>query len=149
MRTYRVPQALHGQLKLFCDEMLSRGWTQPSKSKWCCLVLILKKPSGGWQLLVDLCDVNARTKPISYFIPSMFAKYQNIKYMLPESRMLPAQSRQRIATKTSIVQHHTEISSIKLFPMGLISSTHYFQHDLACIMRNNGILYDKLAIDAQ
>jgi hypothetical protein len=32
-RTYRVPQALQGQLKLLCDEMVSRGWIQPSKSE--------------------------------------------------------------------------------------------------------------------
>ena len=25
-RIYRIPQALQGQLKLFCDEMVSQGW---------------------------------------------------------------------------------------------------------------------------
>jgi hypothetical protein len=34
-------------------------------------------------------------------------------------------------------------------PMGLISSAHYFQQALEVIMRNHGILYERLAVDAQ
>ena len=34
-------------------------------------------------------------------------------------------------------------------PMGSISSTHYFQQALEGIMRNHGILYERLAVDAQ
>ena len=33
--------------------------------------------------------------------------------------------------------------------MGLISSAHYFQQALEGIMRNHGILYERLAVDAQ
>ena len=78
-RTYRVPQALQGQLKLFCDEMVSQGWIQPSKSEWCSPVLILKKPNGGWRFLVDLRGVNARTKPISYYMPDMHECWQRLR----------------------------------------------------------------------
>jgi hypothetical protein len=46
-RTYRVPQALQDQLKLFCDEMVSQGGIQPSKSEWCSPVLILKNLVGA------------------------------------------------------------------------------------------------------
>jgi hypothetical protein len=51
--------------------MVSQGWIQPSKSEWCSPVLFLKKPNGGWRFLVDLRGVNARTKPISYYMPDM------------------------------------------------------------------------------
>ena len=37
----------------------------------------------------------------------------------------------------------------KVVPMGLISSAHYFQQALEGIMRNHGILYERLAVDAQ
>jgi hypothetical protein len=36
----------------------------------------------------------------------------------------------------------------KVVPMGLISSAHYFQQTLEGIMRNHGVLYERLAYGA-
>jgi len=153
-RTYRVPQALQGQLKLFCDEMVSQGWIQPSKSEWCSPVLILKKPSGGWRFLVDLRGVNARTKPISYYMPDMHECWQRLRNAKILSTCdldrgywqlnLDKESRRKTAFATPYGNFE-----YKVVPMGLISSAHYFQQALEGIMRNHGILYERLAVDAQ
>ena len=153
-RTYRVPQALQGQLKLFCDEMVSQGWIQPSKSEWCSPVLILKKPNGGWRFLVDLRGVNARTKPISYYMPDMHECWQRLRNAKILSTCdldrgywqlnLDKESRMKTAFATPYGNFE-----YKVVPMGLISSAHYFQQALEGIMRNHGILYERLAYDAQ
>ena len=153
-RTYRVPQALQGQLKLFCDEMVSQGWIQPSKSEWCSPVLILKKSNGGWRFLVDLRGVNARTKPISYYMPDMHECWQRLRNAKILSTCdldrgywqlnLDKQSRMKTAFATPYGNFE-----YKVVPMGLISSAHYFQQALEGIMRNHGILYERLAVDAQ
>ena len=59
--------------------MVSRGWIQPSMSEWCSPVLILKKPNGGSRFLVDLLGINARTKPISYYMPDMHECWQRLR----------------------------------------------------------------------
>jgi hypothetical protein len=49
--------------------------------------------------------------------------------------------------KTAFATPHGNFE-YKVVPMGLISSAHYFQQALEGIMRNHGILYERLAYDA-
>eukprot|EP01050_Picozoa_sp_SAG11_P020352 SAG11_NODE_3414_length_2462_cov_11.817605_1_plen_421_part_10 len=69
-RYYKTPHGLLPQLHLFISEMLKKGYIQPSTSEYCSPVVIIKKPNGnGYRFVVDLRQLNARTKPFQYHLP--------------------------------------------------------------------------------
>jgi hypothetical protein len=74
-------------------------------------------------------------------------KRQDFKYMRSGSRLLAIKSGQRIAYENSIPMGLRDVPMGDV-PMGLISSAHYFQQALEGIMRNHGILYERVAYDA-
>ena len=107
--------------------------------------------------MVDLRGVNARTKPISYYMPDMHECWQRLKNAKILSTCdldrrywrlkLDKESRRKTIFVTPY--GNFEYKVVGLVPMGLISIAHYFQQALESIMRNHGILYDRLAVDAQ
>ncbi|MDA8639394.1 hypothetical protein N9L31_00325 [bacterium] len=71
-RQYKTPQALIPELQKFISEMLQKKWIEPSASEFSSPVLILKKPNGkGYRFVVDLRQVNKRSKPFAHYMPDI------------------------------------------------------------------------------
>ena len=69
-RQYKTPRHLLPELERFITEMLEKKWIEPSKSDYSSPVLINPKPNGkGYRFVVDLRQVNDRTKRINYYMP--------------------------------------------------------------------------------
>eukprot|EP01050_Picozoa_sp_SAG11_P040816 SAG11_NODE_17952_length_504_cov_1.330864_1_plen_129_part_10 len=71
-RQYKTPHALIPELQKFISEMLEKKWIEPASSEYSSPVLILKKPSGkGYRFVVDLRQVNKRSKPFAQYMPDI------------------------------------------------------------------------------
>jgi hypothetical protein len=87
-RSYKIPQALLPSLEKFIAEMKNSGWIEDSKSEFCRPVLIIPKglphENKDYHFVVDLRQLNARTKSLQYMVPElgeMWAKLRNAKFI--------------------------------------------------------------------
>jgi hypothetical protein len=89
-RSYKIPRALLPSLEKFIVEMKNAGWIENSTSEFCSPVLII--PEGaphenkGYRFVVDLRQLNARTKSLQYMVPElgenlMWAKLRDAKFI--------------------------------------------------------------------
>ena len=76
-RSYLVPTALLPQLSTFIEELLATPFIElvphgrGARARYS-PILILKKPNGkGRRFDIDLRAVNARTKPVQYYMPQI------------------------------------------------------------------------------
>jgi hypothetical protein len=75
-------------LEKFIVEMKNSGWIEDSTSEFCSPVLIIPKgqphENKGYRFVVDLRQLNARTKSLQYMVPElgeMWAKLRNAKFI--------------------------------------------------------------------
>ncbi len=87
-RSYKIPRALLPSLEKFIVEMKNSGWIEDSTSEFCSPVLIIPKgqphENKGYRFVVDLRQLNARTKSLQYMVPElgeMWAKLRNAKFI--------------------------------------------------------------------
>ena len=87
-RSYKIPRALLPSLEKFIVEMKNAGWIEESTSEFCSPVLIIPKgaphENKGYRFVVDLRQLNARTKSLQYMVPElgeMWAKLRNAKFI--------------------------------------------------------------------
>ena len=87
-RTYKTPVHLLGVLKKSLAEMLKAGWIRPSRSDWCAPLLIIPKPHQDiknlsvdeikYRVVVDLTDLNKRTKNLYYRVPDVTTAWDKL-----------------------------------------------------------------------
>jgi hypothetical protein len=87
-RSYKIPRALLPSSEKFIVEMKNSGWIEDSTSEFCSPVLIIPKgqpdENKGYRFVVDLRQLNARTKSLQYMVPElgeMWAKLRNAKFI--------------------------------------------------------------------
>jgi hypothetical protein len=68
-RPYRMPPDELAELKKQLEELLNKGFIWPSKSKWGCPVLFVKKKEGTLRMCVDYRPLNAVTIKNKYPLP--------------------------------------------------------------------------------
>jgi len=56
-------------LAQFLDELSLRNWVEDSTSEWASPALLVRKPKGGYRLVIDYRHLNAQTKQDKYPIP--------------------------------------------------------------------------------
>jgi hypothetical protein len=69
LRPYRYNPAQKGEIESQIQDMLSKGWIQPSCSPYSSPVLLVRKKTGDWRLCVDYRRLNALTVKNKYPLP--------------------------------------------------------------------------------
>ena len=149
-RQYKMPRHLIPELEKFIREMLEKKWIEPSTSDYCSPVLIIPKPNGkGYRFVVDLRQVNERTKRENYYIPdlsAMFEKLKGSKYM----SCLDLRAAYWQASLDPATKHKTaftcELGSFqyRVVPMGLLHSAQFYQRFIETKLDRHGVLYRKV-----
>src|SRR5436190_8014902 len=84
MRRYHHSEAKW--LKQFTDELLKCGFIyRNGNSRWASPVLVVKKPEGGFRMVIDFREVNARTQATGWPMPQLDAvvvRMNKSKYFL-------------------------------------------------------------------
>jgi hypothetical protein len=154
-RSYKIPRALLPSLEKFIVEMKNAGWIEDSTSEFCSPVLIIPKgtPSEnkGYRFVVDLRQLNARTKSLQYMVPElgeMWAKLRNAKFISkldlrhgfwqmglhPESRH-----------KTSFSCEYGTFQ-YRVLPMGLLTASAAFQRWVEGRLKKHNLLWQRVNI---
>ena len=149
-RQYKTPRHLLPELEKFITEMLEKKWIEPSKSEYSSPVLIIPKPNGkGYRFVVDLRQVNERTKRINYYMPDITGMFDKLKGAAFTS-CLDLQKGYWQAPLDPKTKHKTAFScefgsfQYRVVPMGLISSAQYYQSFVEKKLDRHGILYKKV-----
>lgn len=69
VQTYRYPPTLKNEIEHQVQDMLEKGFIQPSSSPFSSLVLLVQKKDGSWRFYVDYRYLNALTVKLVYPIP--------------------------------------------------------------------------------
>jgi hypothetical protein len=154
-RSYKIPRALLPSLEKFIVEMKNAGWIEESTSEFCSPVLIIPKgaphENKGYRFVVDLRQLNARTKSLQYMVPElgeMWAKLRNAKFISkldlrhgfwqmglhPESRH-----------KTSFSCEYGTFQYLVL-PMGLLTASAAFQRGVEGRLKKHNLLWQRVNI---
>ena len=154
-RSYKIPRALLPSLEKFIVEMKNAGWIEDSTSEFCSPVLIIPKgtPSEnkGYRFVVDLRQLNARTKSLQYMVPElgeMWAKLRNAKFISkldlrhgfwqmglhPDSRH-----------KTSFSCEYGTFQ-YRVLPMGLLTASAAFQRWVEGRLKKHNLLWQRVNI---
>ena len=154
-RSYKIPRALLPSLEKFIVEMKNSGWIEDSTSEFCSPVLIIPKglphENKGYRFVVDLRQLNARTKSLQYMVPElgeMWAKLRNAKYISkldlrhgfwqmglhPESRH-----------KTSFSCEYGTFQ-YRVLPMGLLTASAAFQRWVEGRLKKHNCLWQRVNI---
>ena len=149
-RQYKTPRHLLPELERFITEMLEKRWIEPSKSDYSSPVLIIPKPNGkGYRFVVDLRQVNDRTKRINYYMPDLAGMFDKLKGAAYTS-CLDLQKGYWQAPLDPATKHKTAFScefgsfQYRVVPMGLISSAQYYQSFVEKKLDRHGVLYKKV-----
>jgi hypothetical protein len=70
-RAYRMPPKELAELKAQLQELLDKGFIQPSSSPWGCPVIFVKKKDKTLRLCVDYCPLNEVTIKKKYPLPQI------------------------------------------------------------------------------
>ena len=157
--SYPVPKALLPQLSAFIEELLAKSFIElvphgRGARAWYSLVLILKKPNGkGWRFVIDLRAVNARTKPVQYYMPQIHELYDRIKHskFLSMLDLKSAYHQAPLAEESRFkCSFKCELGAFryKVLPMGLVSSAAYYQRFVESKLDRHGVLYRKVSATA-
>ena len=154
-RSYKIPRALLPSLEKFIVEMKNAGWIEESTSEFCSPVLIIPKgaphENKGYRFVVDLRQLNARTKSLQYMVPElgeMWAKLRNAKFISkldlrhgfwqmglhPESRH-----------KTSFSCEYGTFQ-YRVLPMGLLTASAAFQRWVEGRLKKHNLLWQRVNI---
>ena len=154
-RNYKIPRALLPSLEKFIVEMKNSGWIEDSTSEFCSPVLIIPKglphENKGYRFVVDLRQLNARTKSLQYMVPElgeMWAKLRNAKFISkldlrhgfwqmglhPESRH-----------KTSFSCEYGTFQ-YRVLPMGLLTASAAFQRWVEGRLKKHNLLWQRVNI---
>jgi transposase InsO family protein len=154
-RSYKIPRALLPSLEKFIVEMKNAGWIEDSTSEFCSPVLIIPKgaphENKGYRFVVDLRQLNARTKSLQYMVPElgeMWAKLRNAKFISkldlrhgfwqmglhPESRH-----------KTSFSCEYGTFQ-YRVLPMGLLTASAAFQRWVEGCLKKHNLLWQRVNI---
>ena len=154
-RSYKIPRALLPSLEKFIVEMKNAGWIEDSTSEFCSPVLIIPKgaphENKGYRFVVDLRQLNARTKSLQYMVPElgeMWAKLRNAKFISkldlrhgfwqmglhPESRH-----------KTSFSCEYGTFQ-YRVLPMGLLTASAAFQRWVEGRLKKHNLLWQRVNI---
>ena len=135
--------------------MKNAGWIEDSTSEFCSPVLIIPKgtPSEnkGYRFVVDLRQLNARTKSLQYMVPElgeMWAKLRNAKFISkldlrhgfwqmglhPDSRH-----------KTSFSCEYGTFQ-YRVLPMGLLTASAAFQRWVEGRLKKHNLLWQRVNI---
>ena len=149
-RQYKTPRHLLPELERFITEMLEKRWIEPSKSEYSSPVLIIPKPSGkGYRFVVDLRQVNDRTKRINYYMPDISGMFEKLKGAAFIS-CLDLEKGYWQAPLDPATKHKTAFScefgsfQYRVVPMGLLSSAQFYQSFVEKKLDRHGILYKKV-----
>jgi len=66
---YRPPVSMVKGTKVL-DNLLEQGIIVPSKSLWASPMILVKKPNGKVRIYIDFRKLNAKTKPMQYYMPT-------------------------------------------------------------------------------
>jgi transposase InsO family protein len=154
-RNYKIPRALLPSLEKFIVEMKNSGWIEDSTSEFCSPVLIIPKglphENKGYRFVVDLRQLNARTKSLQYMVPElgeMWAKLRNAKFISkldlrhgfwqmglhPDSRH-----------KTSFSCEYGTFQ-YRVLPMGLLTASAAFQRWVEGRLKKHNLLWQRVNI---
>jgi hypothetical protein len=154
-RNYKIPRALLPSLEKFIVEMKNAGWIEDSTSEFCSPVLIIPKglphENKGYRFVVDLRQLNARTKSLQYMVPElgeMWAKLRNAKFISkldlrhgfwqmglhPDSRH-----------KTSFSCEYGTFQ-YRVLPMGLLTASAAFQRWVEGRLKKHNLLWQRVNI---
>jgi len=80
---HAMPHHLKPVLRRALDDMLERGYIEPSSSNWAAPIVYAKKPNGGWRLCVDFRKLNQIADLCVYPLPriqDIFASLEGARY---------------------------------------------------------------------
>ena len=72
------PLPMVDEVQAHVKEMLEAGAICPSQSPWCNVVILLYKKDGGLCFCIDFCNLNTRTKKVSYPLPQIQEAIENL-----------------------------------------------------------------------
>lgn len=132
IRAYRYPPTLKDEIERQVQEMLDKGFVQPSTSPFSSLVLLVQKKDGSWRFYIDYRYLNAMTVKSVYPIP-MFdqladelgsAKWFSILDLHSGYHQIRLQSGEEYKTTFSTHAGHYEFTVV---PFGLSGAPGIFQ----------------------
>ena len=154
-RNYKIPRALLPSLEKFIVEMKNSGWIEESTSEFCSPVLIIPKglphENKGYRFVVDLRQLNARTKSLQYMVPElgeMWAKLRNAKFI---SKLDLRHGFWQMGLHPSS-RHKTSFSceygtfQYRVLPMGLLTASAAFQRWVEGRLKKHNLLWQRVNI---
>ena len=64
-----IPRPLHEEVKSYIEDLLNKGWIQPSRSAYGSPVVCVRKKDGDLRLCVDFRELNNKTVSNCHPIP--------------------------------------------------------------------------------
>ena len=154
-RSYKIPRALLPSLEKFIVEMKNSGWIEDSTSEFCSPVLIIPKgqphENKGYRFVVDLRQLNARTKSLQYMVPElgeMWAKLRNAKF-ISKLDLRHGFWQMGLHPKS---RHKTSFSceygtfQYRVLPMGLLTASAAFQRWVEGRLKKHNLLWQRVNI---
>ena len=138
--TYRMSPLELDALKAQLDELLAKGYVQPSKSPYGAPVLLVKKKDGGLRMCIDYRALNAVTIKNKYPLPridELFDRLQGAKYFSKldlRSGYWQIRVHPDDVPKTAFRTRYGHYEWLVL-PMGLTNAPATFMHQMNQIFR--------------
>ena len=151
---YKVSPEKREEIRRQLDDLLDQGIIKHSVSPFSAPVLLVKKPSGKWRLVIDYRDLNKQTIPIVYPLPAVTDCLDMIGSQAPKyfttldmtSGFWQIALNKQDYHKTAFVSHDGKFEFTTL-PQGLRNSSASFQQTMQFIFRNLIWKYVMIYID--
>jgi O-acetyl-ADP-ribose deacetylase (regulator of RNase III) len=141
-RGYRYSPQDKAEISRQTKEMLDAGIIEPYDSPWCSRIVLTKKKDGTQRFCVDYREVNARSKIISYPLPTLEEVFDNIAEAKPKlftsldlfSGYWQAILDPESAEKTGF-QTHEGAFIFRRLPFGISSAPVWFQKLMNTVLK--------------
>lgn len=122
------------------DDFMRRGWIEKAVSEWASPILLLRKKSGGWRLVVDFRQVNQRTVSDQFPLPRIDSLLERLNGMQWFSAMDLAQGYHQLGLPEESSNMTTFTTPLGLFryrvvPMGLKQAPAWFSRRMQEVFR--------------
>ena len=136
---HQMPHRLRGVLREELDDMLERGYIEPSESDWAAPIVYVRKKCGGWRLCVDFRKLNAVAREDAYPLPriqDVFTALEGAQYFSSIDLAkgfwqieIDESSRRKTAFTTIY-----GLYQFRRLPMGLNSAPAAFQRAMSAVL---------------